>query len=39
MGYTERFGVVAVNFSDPARPRTVKDSARYLSAHFFRAGA
>ncbi|GBF90818.1 beta-glucosidase-like [Raphidocelis subcapitata] len=39
MGYTERFGIVAVNFTDPARPRTVKDSARYLAQHFFRAGA
>jgi hypothetical protein len=35
-GYTERFGIVAVDFADPARPRTVKDSARWLSSHFFR---
>ncbi len=29
-GYTEKFGLHYVNFSDPDRPRTVKDSARYV---------
>ena len=28
-GYTERFGLHYVNFSDPARPRTPKASARW----------
>eukprot|EP00105_Crassostrea_gigas_P000747 XP_011412672.1 PREDICTED: lactase-like protein [Crassostrea gigas] len=28
-GYSERFGLHYVNFSDPARPRTPKASARY----------
>ena len=28
-GYTERFGLHYVNFSDPARPRTAKASARW----------
>jgi len=27
-GYTEKFGLYSVNFSDPSRPRTMKDSAR-----------
>lgn len=30
-GYTERFGLHYVNFSDPDRPRTPKASARYFS--------
>lgn len=29
-GYSERFGLHYVNFSDPARPRTPKASARFL---------
>ena len=29
-GYTEKFGVHSVDFSDPSRPRTVKNSALYL---------
>ncbi len=29
-GYTEKFGIHHVDFSDPARPRTAKASARYL---------
>ncbi|XP_063805268.1 lactase/phlorizin hydrolase-like [Pseudophryne corroboree] len=28
-GYTERFGLYYVNFTDPALPRTPKDSAKY----------
>lgn len=28
-GYVEKFGLHYVNFSDPARPRVPKDSARY----------
>jgi len=31
-GYEERFGLVYVDFNDPARPRTVKKSAEYLGA-------
>ncbi|XP_059091138.1 cytosolic beta-glucosidase-like [Tigriopus californicus] len=30
-GYTEKFGVHSVDFTDPARPRTPKASAKYLS--------
>lgn len=30
-GYTERFGLHYVNFSDPARPRTPKESARFFT--------
>jgi len=30
-GYTERFGVHYVNFSDPERPRTPKASAALLT--------
>jgi len=30
-GYDEKFGMHAVDFTDPARPRTPKDSARYYS--------
>ncbi len=29
MGYVEKFGLHYVNFSDPARPRSVKESARF----------
>nr|XP_039253969.1 uncharacterized protein LOC120331019 [Styela clava] len=32
MGYTERFGLYYVNFSDPARPRTPKASAEYYKS-------
>lgn len=39
MGYTERFGITAVNFRDPSRTRTVKDSGRWLSENFFKVGA
>ena len=28
-GYTEKFGIHYVNFSDPKRPRVPKDSARF----------
>jgi hypothetical protein len=38
-GYTERFGFVGVDFRDPRLPRAVKDSGRWLSAHFFKVGA
>lgn len=31
-GYTERFGLHYVNFSDPDRPRTPKASARYFTS-------
>lgn len=31
-GYLERFGLHYVNFSDPARPRTPKASARYYTS-------
>ncbi|XP_061162617.1 lactase/phlorizin hydrolase-like, partial [Saccostrea echinata] len=31
-GYSERFGLHYVNFSDPARPRTPKASARYYTS-------
>lgn len=37
-GYTERFGIVAVDFNDPNRRRAVKDSGRWLSEHFFKVG-
>jgi len=30
-GYTERFGLHYVNFSDPARPRIPKESALFYS--------
>lgn len=30
-GYSERFGLHYVNFSDPSRPRTPKASARYFT--------
>ncbi|CAL8137063.1 unnamed protein product [Orchesella dallaii] len=33
-GYTERFGVHFVNFTDPARPRTPKNSQRFLKQLF-----
>nr|ADB23476.1 beta-glucosidase [Coptotermes formosanus] len=33
-GYTERFGIHAVNFIDPSRPRTPKESARVLTEIF-----
>ena len=38
-GYTERFGIVAVDFDDPALPRAVKRSGRFLSEHFFKVSA
>lgn len=31
-GYTQKFGIHYVNFSDPARPRTPKASARYFAS-------
>jgi beta-glucosidase len=37
-GYYERFGIVSVDFDDPARTRTVKNSGRWLSEHFFTKG-
>ena len=33
-GYSENFGVYGVDFSDPARPRTPRASARYLHELF-----
>jgi hypothetical protein len=30
-GYLEKFGLYHVNFTDPARPRTAKDSAAYYA--------
>ena len=30
-GYAEKFGMHHVDFTDPARPRTAKDSARYFA--------
>ena len=33
-GYSERFGVHFVDFTDPARPRTPKASATYLKQVF-----
>jgi hypothetical protein len=38
-GYTERFGVVAVDFNNGTLARTVKDSGRFLSEHFFKESA
>eukprot|EP00897_Mesotaenium_endlicherianum_P004963 jgi/Mesen1/4495/ME000229S03514 len=37
-GYTERFGIVYVNFTDDARPRTPKASALWFS-NFLKGGA
>lgn len=34
-GYSERFGITHVDFA--TQVRTVKDSGRYLSEHFFTA--
>ena len=31
MGYSEKFGVHRVDFSDPNRSRTAKDSARFYA--------
>ena len=31
-GYTERFGLHWVNFSDPDRPRIQKDSAKFYKS-------
>nr|BAI50024.1 beta-glucosidase [Nasutitermes takasagoensis] len=33
-GYTEKFGVYEVNFNDPSRPRTPKESAKVLTEIF-----
>jgi len=33
-GYTERFGVHFVDFNDPERPRTPKESAKFLTTLF-----
>ena len=38
-GYTERVGIVAVDFAGGTLARRVKDSGRWLSEHFFRVGA
>lgn len=31
MGYIERFGLHYVDFTDPARPRIAKDSAKFFA--------
>jgi hypothetical protein len=38
-GYSERFGVVHVDFNSGSLKRTVKDSGRFLAKHFFSVGA
>ncbi|GBF87897.1 glycoside hydrolase family 1 [Raphidocelis subcapitata] len=38
-GYSERFGVVHVDFKSGSLKRAVKDSGRFLSKHFFSVGA
>ncbi|XP_064613344.1 lactase/phlorizin hydrolase-like [Liolophura sinensis] len=30
-GYSQKFGIYSVDFNDPTRPRTAKDSSRYYS--------
>jgi beta-glucosidase len=37
--YTEAFGVVHVDFKRGTLTRTVKDSGRWLSEHFFKVSA
>ena len=37
-GYSERFGLHKVDFSDPERPRSVKDSAKWYKSLIARNG-
>lgn len=37
-GYTKRFGIVWVDYKSGSLKRDPKDSARYLSEHFFTKG-
>lgn len=37
-GYTKRFGIVWVDYKGGSLRREPKDSARYLSQHFFTKG-